>query len=338
MDFPRQTGFGWTKNLTFTLSAELWPCHCVVGIGRHARTKIIPALQANGQQIVGLVSTQSPDLLPCAPVFNSIEAALEALPTDTVFIITTPPSVHFKQVRAVLEAGRDVIVEKPAFVTSSEAREIANLCKIKKVVIVESLMHRYTLLYRRLMDYWNAHLDRIESINAEFLIPEMPAGTFRQERGVASSCLYDMGCYLISLLADFKLPLDGLQLKHVSNLGHEQEMINIGGVLSGIEISIRIGVASTYMNFVELRTCDGETTRFWPLFYGRSGERCVSQEFRGTIKKVALEDGDAFQSMFNVSRAQWLVDQTDRSAQMIEVASSLERLGHDLMTLRGCRQ
>lgn len=320
--------------MTFSRSAELWQRYCVVGIGRHARTKIIPALQANGQQVVGLVSTKSSRLLPYDTVFNSIESALEVLPADTVFIIATPPSVHFEQVCAVLEVGRDVIVEKPAFVTASEAREIATLCQEQGVVIVESLMHRYTSLYRRLMEYWNTHRNRIESINTEFLIPEMPVGTFRQESAITSSCLYDMGCYVISLLADFKLPLDGLQLKQVSHLGQEQEEVNIGGVLDGVDISIRIGMASTYQNFVELRTCDGETTRFWPFFYGRPGERWVSYEFRGAIEKEVLEDGDAFQSMFKLPREHWLADQVERSAQMIEVTTSLEVLGQDLLALR----
>lgn len=316
------------------MNTEPWQRYCVVGIGRHARTKIIPALLASRKEVVGLVSAQSPELLPCGPVFNNIAAALEALPPTTVFIIATPPAIHFEQVRAVLEAGRDVIVEKPAFVTAREAREIVVLCQSQGRIVVESLMHRYTALYRRFIDYWNTHRDRIESINVVFLIPDVPVGTFRQESTIASSCLYDMGSYAISLLADLGFPLEGLQLTHVSNFGQEQEVINIGGVLNGIAISIRIGMASNYQNVVELTTRDAEIARFWPFFYGRPVERWISREFLGTIEKEVLKEGDAFQSMFMVHRAQWLVGQGERSAQMIEVTASLEALGHDLLALR----
>lgn len=320
------------------MNAKCWQRYCVVGVGRHARTKLIPALLDNGQQIVGLVSTQPPELLPCRPVFSNIATALEVLPADTVFIIATPPAIHFEQVRAVLEAGRDVIVEKPAFVTMREAREIAVLCQNQGGIVVESLMHRYTALYRHLLDYWNTHCDRIESINAVFLIPEMPAGTFRQESAIASSCLYDMGSYVISLLADLGLPLDGLHLMHVFHVGQEQEVINIGGVLNDIEISIRVGMAATYQNVVELSTHDGEIARFWPFFYGRPVERWVSRESRGTIEKEVLKEGNAFRAMFMVPRAQWLMDQVERSARIIKVTASLEALGHDLLVLRRCHQ
>ncbi|MDB4683913.1 Gfo/Idh/MocA family oxidoreductase [bacterium] len=308
--------------------------YCVVGVGGHARSKLIPALLANDQQIVGLVSTQSSDLLPCGPVFDDIESAIVALPTDTVFIIATPPALHFEQVRSAVEEGRDVIVEKPAFVSAHDAREIASICQGQGTIVVEGLMHRHTALYRRFIEYWVTHRNQIDAMDAVFLIPEVPPGTFRQESTVGSSCLYDMGCYMISLLSDLQLPLADLRLVHVSQLGQGLEEINIFGVLDGVKISIKIGVAATYQNVIELRTRDDETTRFLPFFYGRPGERWITVGSHGTIKKEALAEGDAFQAMLVVPRSQWLADQTARSARMIAVATSLEALGHELLEFR----
>lgn len=308
--------------------------YCVVGVGGHARNKLIPALLANDQQIVGLVSTQSSDLLPCGPVFDNIDSAIVALPTDTVFIIATPPALHFEQVRSAVEKGRDVIVEKPAFVSAHDAREIAAICQGQGTIVVEGLMHRHTALYRRFIEYWATHRNQIDAMDAVFLIPEVPPGTFRQESAVGSSCLYDMGCYMISLLSDLQLPLADLRLVHVSQLGQGLEEINICGVLDGVKISIKIGVAATYQNVIELLTRDGETTRFLPFFYGRPGERWITVGSHGTIKKEALVELDAFQSMFVVPRSQWLADQAARSARMIAVATSLEALGHELLEFR----
>jgi len=320
------------------VSVGTWQSCCVVGVGAHARNKLIPALLANGQQIVGLVSSQSPESLPGGPVFGSIDAALQGLPADTVFIIATPPSLHFEQVQRAIKAGRDVIVEKPAFVSARETREIAALAKDQGVVVVEGFMHRYTLLYRRFLDYWNAHRQRIMALEAVFLIPGVPPGTFRQESSVASSCLYDMGCYAISLLADVRLPLQGLQLLQVSQSGQAHEEVHIGGVLDGVEISIRIGVAPSYQNLVALRTRDDETARFGPFFYGRPGEKWITLDSRGTMEKELLEDGDAFQTMFAVPRSQWLVDQAARFAQMTAVAACLEGLGRDWLTAKRHQQ
>ncbi len=314
--------------------AEISQRYCVVGVGGHARSKLIPALLANDQHVVGLVSTQSPGLLPCGPVFSNIESALLALPTDTVFIIATPPALHFEQVQSVVEAGRDVIVEKPAFVSVHDAREIAAICHDQGTVVVEGFMHRHTTLYRRFIEYWGKYRNRIDALDAVFLIPDVPLGTFRQERSIASSCLYDMGSYVISLLADLLLPLDDLRLGHVTHFEQELEEISIFGVLDGVKISIKIGVAVTYQNVIELRTHDGESALFHPFFYGRSGERFIMTGSHGTIKKEALQEVDAFQAMFVVPRSQWLADQAARSARMIAVATSLEALGHELLVFR----
>ena len=314
--------------------AEMSQRYCVVGVGAHAQNKLIPALWANGQQVVGLVSTQSPDLLPCGPVFDNIELALAALPTDTVFIISTPPSFHFEQVRKAVQAGRDVIVEKPAFVLADDARTIAAICQVQGTIVVEGLMHRHTALYCRFIEYWVIHRNQIDAMDAVFLIPEVPPGTFRQESTVASSCLYDMGCYVISLLADLLLPLADLRLVHVSHLGQGLEEINIYGVLDGVKISIKIGVAAAYKNFIELRTHQGDTALFCPFFYGRPGERLITLASCGIINKHTLIEFDAFKAMFMVPRSQWLADQADRSARMIKVAASLDALGHELLLFR----
>jgi predicted dehydrogenase len=314
--------------------AKMSQHYCVVGVGGHARNKLIPALLANDQQVVGLVSTQSPDMLPCGPVFDNIDAALLALPTDTVFIIATPPDLHFEQVQSAVEAGRDVIVEKPAFVSARDAREIAAICQVQGTIVVEGLMHRHTELYQRFIEYWVTHRNRIDAMDAVFLIPEVPPDTFRQEGSIASSCLYDIGCYVISLLADLLLPLPDLRLVRVSHLGQGLEEINICGVLDGVKISIKIGAAATYQNVIELRTRDGETARFLPFFYGRPGERWTILRSHGEIKREVSLEVDAFRTMFLVPRSQWLAEQAARSARMIAVVTSLEALGHELLFFR----
>ena len=147
-----------------------------------------------------------------------------------------------------------------------------------------------------------------------------------------------MGCYAISLLADLRLPLQGLQLLQGSQPGKAHEEIHIGGVLDGVEISIRIGVASSYQNLVALRTSDNGTARFGPFFYGRPGEKWITLDFRGIVEKELLEDCDAFQAMFAVPRSQLLVDQAARFAQMTEVAACLEALGRDWLAAKRHQQ
>ena len=316
------------------MSGGKWRRFCVVGIGGHARTKLLPALLASGQDVVGLVSNQPAGELPCGPVFNRLDAALAALPADTVIVIATPPDLHFEQARIAIEAGHDVVVEKPAFVRTEQARELAGMSQARATVLVEGLMHRHTGLYARLLDHWRTHRSQIVGLDLTFSIPAMPPGTFRQHSNVESSCLFDMGCYIVSLLSDLGLGLDGLEMRDASS-SQRGETIMVGGTLDGVEVTARFGVSAEYRNVVAIRMRDGRRMHFQPFFYGRPGEKHVSTEEGNAIDEQVFSDPDAFRTMFNVTRAAWLDSQPARMAELIEVTRALERLGEALTWRRG---
>src|SRR3981081_110805 len=125
---------------------------CIVGVGGHARTKLIPAIEANGQQVAAVVSSQAAKNFPDAAVFVRLKDAVEKLPRDTAFFIATPPPMHFEQARLVLQGGFDLFLEKPAFGPRREAEQVASLCERQPVVLVEAFMHRYTWLYSELLE------------------------------------------------------------------------------------------------------------------------------------------------------------------------------------------
>src|SRR6516162_9613300 len=134
------------RSMTGSLEGDRFSRFCVIGLGNHARTKLIPALTANKQQVVGVVTSQS---YTGAPNFRCLEEALSILPSDTVFVISTPPAMHFEQALLVTKAGFDLILEKPAFVTRRDALEIVAESTRGGTVLAEGFMHRYTELYRR---------------------------------------------------------------------------------------------------------------------------------------------------------------------------------------------
>jgi|GEM_PF-5274194 len=307
---------------------------CIVGPGGHALTKLIPAIEANGQQVVGLVSSRPAETFPGRPVFARLEEAIDALPADTAFVVASPPAAHFDQAATVLTAGRDLFLEKPAFVTEGEAQAIADLCR-GETVFVEAFMHRYTRLHARAVDAYSADRGRIATIGMDFLIPQMPGGTFRQRPEIDASSLYDMGCYPLSLLADFDLPLDGLALDGVECAGdpfHEQ--VRLSGEADGIRVELRIGVADSYANRLRLEMTDGATIGFEPFFYGRPGDRTITTTGAGQNAAEIVTEDNAFEAMFARPREAWLTDQDDRLNRTIRITRTLERLGRDLAVAR----
>lgn len=301
-----------------------WEHFCVVGIGAHARTKLIPAIEANGQTIVGVVSKQSAESLPDVPIFQTIDAAFAAVPQDTVFVLASPPSAHHAQAGAAIDAGFDVIVEKPAFVTAAEANDIAGRCAAKGTVLAEAFMQRHTDLYRRLLEFCAAH--QVSALDLAFVIPAMPGGTFRSQSDLGSSSLYDIGCYILALLGDLRLDISALEIVGVQQAGTMAEVVDLAGALNGIAVTAKVGVGPEYRNRANVRLADGTETCFQPIFYGRPGRKTIGEE--------PIEDGNAFEAMFAVPREQRLLDQRERFASIVSVTVGLEALAAQLAGFR----
>jgi len=312
-----------------------FPHVCVVGLGNHARTKLIPAVLANGQKVVGLVSTQPSATAAGARRFEHLADALEALPQDTLFILSSPPAAHFQQVMSVIASGRDVIVEKPAFVTPEQAVDAFAAANARGTVLVEAFMHRHTECYRHALALWRERRADISAIDIVFTIPAVPGGTFRSQSDIGSSSLYDIGCYGLSLLDDLGLPLNAIRLGERASAGPDRdELLCLDGEAAGVAATIEIGVARDYVNKVAFTTHAGDTTSFAPFFYGRPGERLITSIIQEETTRVVLDDRNAFEAMFAVSRDDWLASQDTRRRGVISVTQALDRLGAGLLEAR----
>jgi Oxidoreductase family, NAD-binding Rossmann fold len=296
----------------------------MVGLGNHARTKLIPAIEANGQTLVALVTRQPLGSPPNVPVFAELQLALSALPKDTAIVIASPPILHYPQALVAVNAGFDVIVEKPAFVTAAEVREISEICSARGIVLIEAFMQRYTRLYCRILDFIKSN--SVCRLDLAFIIPALPTGTFRDRNALDSSGLYDMGCYILSMLSDLDLNMDNLHIVGVENAGTAQESVDLAGTLDGIALTARIGVGPHYRNCATVVLANGLQTEFYPVFYGRAGARHIGDE--------TFYDGNAFEAMFSIPREQWRADQDLRLARIATVTAKLETLGAQLLLLR----
>lgn len=301
-----------------------WERFCIVGVGGHARNKLIPAIEANGQTIAALVSRKLSQDLPCGYVFGSLTDALANLDRDVAIVIASPPSAHFKQAAAAIDAGFDVIVEKPAFLTVKEASDVMARCNVSGSILVEAFMQRHTQLYSRIIEHCASN--NVVALDVAFVIPSMPPGTFRSGTEVGESGLYDIGCYVLALLDDLGREMSGLNIVSVRNAGTMTELIELNGLLGGIEVNARIGVGPHYQNSATVRLDCGSVTNFQPLFYGRQGTKAIGD--------TTIDDINAFEVMFNVSREHWLDSQRARFKSIYAVTAKLEILAKQLAVFR----
>ena len=112
------------------------------------------------------------------------------------FVIATPPNVHYVQVKAVIESGRDVFVEKPAFLSHNEFDELSRLASERGLVLVEMLMYLENNSVQKIIRELKEHLDRLRILNPVFN-PSVPLEPFTEDLG--NSLLSDMACYPLSI-------------------------------------------------------------------------------------------------------------------------------------------
>lgn len=290
---------------------------------------------ANGQTIAGFVTTQSRDDLPAGIVFSSLDQALSTFSADTVFVIASPPSAHFDQVSAVIKAGRDLFVEKPAFVSGEGAANALAQSRLRETIVVEAFMHRHTELYRRLLAWWQVERSRVTAIKIAFLIPALPAGSFRQNNAISSSSLYDIGSYALSLIVDLGLSLQSMSIKEVRFAGDcNKEALQLASVPAGISVTADVGVGDEYVNELSFVTTGGENVSFSPIFHGRPGEKAIVYKQQAEVHREIIRDDNAFQKMFQIPREIWFHGRALREKRIVEVTTTLERLGAELAFFR----
>ena len=152
-----------------------WDSVCIVGLGNHAKNKLLPGLEAAGLDLVGIVSRNPVLAVSGVQIFLTVADAISCLPKTTLFVIATPPNVHYAQAKAVIEADRDVFVEKPAFLSLKESDELSRLASERGVVLVEMLMYLENNVVQQIIDELKCASGSVKNIKCQFLIPSIPA-------------------------------------------------------------------------------------------------------------------------------------------------------------------
>jgi predicted dehydrogenase len=118
------------------------------GWGRDWAWRIVPGVKA--VKLVGCVDVNPKALaltmkqvgLPAECCFTSLDAALETTRPDAVLITTLLPG-HVPVVRAALEAGKHVLVEKPFARRVADARRLVQLADERDLVLMVSQNYRF---------------------------------------------------------------------------------------------------------------------------------------------------------------------------------------------------
>lgn len=179
----------------------------VLGCSRHALSKAIPAIQSscNGS-VLSIASRDINTAQHFAQQMNipkavgSYDAVLADPEIDAVYI---PLPNHLHAVWSIRSAiaGKHVLCEKPAALTLSEFRDVAETCKEARVLFMEGFMYRFHPLFKNLRELLtNGAIGNLRMVrNSLSYSLESRHSPTKTVYAAGGGALYDIGCYCVDL-------------------------------------------------------------------------------------------------------------------------------------------
>lgn len=175
----------------------------VVGFGFAAKVFHLPHLtHSTHYEVVGFVSSSEASKEHSEyrhiPVYESLQQAFE-ISNATLYIITTPSNQHYEMVKQCIINNKDVLVEKPAFLTVAEGEELLQLAREHQSVVSVHQNRRWDgdfitvqkLLQEETLGNWKVFESRFDRFRP------IVRNRWREIAGLGSGNLYDLGSHLI---------------------------------------------------------------------------------------------------------------------------------------------
>ncbi|WP_027380963.1 Gfo/Idh/MocA family oxidoreductase [Chryseobacterium daeguense] len=143
---------------------------------------------------------ESKEKYPDAKIFRSVEEMLQNADIDLV-VVNTPVQTHFEYAKMALEAGKNVIVEKPFTVNVSEAEELVMLADEKSLFLSVYQNRRFDRDYLQVQKVINENkIGNIKEVEIRFdRFRTEPSGKAHKENpdATGSGSLHDLGAHLV---------------------------------------------------------------------------------------------------------------------------------------------
>lgn len=191
-------------------------------------------------------------------VYDSYESLLADPEIDAVYI-PLPQHLHCEYTIRAAEAGKHVLVEKPAAVTSDEVIRMGEACKQNGVLFMEALMYRFRNIHcraKQILDEGTIGKLRFLVFAWSHNIMNRGHDGFRLQKEEGGGCLRDLGVYGVDWIRFIT--------------GSDPEMLN--AVIQRNELGLDLFAHATYKagDVVATMTCGYSTD---VNYYYLSGEK-----------------------------------------------------------------
>src|ERR1700726_3138629 len=184
----------------------------LVGFGLAGRAFHAPVIRAvPGLHLAAIVQRSGREAAEKYPGVRIVRSLDELLSISEIrlVVITTPNETHYSFARQCLQAGRDVVVDKPFTTTLEEAVSLVQFAKDVNRLLTVYQNRRYDgdfqAIRKLVADGTLGRIVRFET-NYDRFRPDLKPGAWRERAGPANGILFDLAPHLI----DHALVLFGL--------------------------------------------------------------------------------------------------------------------------------
>ena len=174
----------------------------ILGLSSIAERRVIPASARVGAITEVSIASKGrprPQAWPkMGRFFSGYETALRDSGADIVYL-SLPNALHEHWAMASLAAGKHVIVDKPAMMSLEASARAIEEARRSGRLLAEATVFGYHPQFARLAEFVK-DTGPLTHVAAQFIIPPLPIGNFRNHAELGGGCLLDMGPYAASTM------------------------------------------------------------------------------------------------------------------------------------------
>lgn len=174
----------------------------IIGYGLSGRVFHAPFIQSLPEFELSAVCSRQPDAVRERYPATSVVAdagQLIASPELDLIIITAPNALHYPLARAALEAGKDVLLEKPSVTSLQEIESLTRLAEQRGRLLTVYQNRRFDGDFLHLQAMMaSGELGELRHLTSRFdRFRPTPQNRWREQPGPASGIFWDLGPHLL---------------------------------------------------------------------------------------------------------------------------------------------
>ncbi len=179
----------------------------VLGTSNFARNKMLSALQACEYAAVTAVSSRNPararalaDQFGIKKAYGSYDELIADSDLDVIYN-PLPNHLHVPWSVRAIEAGKNVLCEKPVAMTAAEAQILLDTSsRSPGIKVMEAFMYRFHPQWQHTKKaIRSGQIGELQTVHSTFAYFNSDGGNIRNQPATGGGGLMDIGCYNISL-------------------------------------------------------------------------------------------------------------------------------------------